>query len=74
MVSSAVPLLEERIGRRQVEEEKQRGVALHSERGLRRSLSFLPDSWRGHLSGEELVLGLREEARIRGQVVWDLWG
>lgn len=74
VVSSAAPLQEESVGRRQVEEEQQRRVALHSESGLRRSLSSLPDSWRGHLSGEELVLRLRGEARIRGRVVWDFWG
>lgn len=43
--SSVVPVKEERIDQRQIEEEEQSGLALHLEGEGRRSLGFLPDPW-----------------------------
>lgn len=71
---SVVALKEERTDQRQTEEEEQPGLALHLERGVRRSLSFLPDSWVEYLSGEELVPGLQEKAHIWGHVVLNFSG
>lgn len=70
--SSVVPLKEERINQRL--ERKKSGLALHLERGVRRRLSFRPSSWVGYLSGEELGLGLQEEAHIWAQVILNFLG